>query len=550
MLVELHITNLAIIESEAISFGSGLNVISGETGAGKSILLQAVDLILGGRPKIHSIRDGADGLEVQALFDLSSVPLDLMQELPDIVNSGELLISRTVNRLGKGKVYVNGRLGSVGLVEEIGSRLINVCGQTQHVRLLDPGYHLTVVDHFAGLHGKLAEYGKKFLEWKEKARLLEEAKTQQARRAERREELTLIIEELTPIGLRKNLRIELESEIKTLASREKIVEVVQTASSRLGGDGGVLEQISDLSHDLEALKKLDARMGSSVSRVEEAQRELVDLFDEIERYGNSLNLDEEKIEELRSNLAELARVERKYKKNDEDLQKLLTQSEHELSVLEEEGGVRAREEEVAALFRELETMASELTNLRRAGGDRLAQEVQGELLELNMPGATLQLKLEPTGLSARGAEKGELLFSANKGESPKPLQQIASGGELSRITLVLKKILKEQLGVNVLVFDEVDTGISGSVARAVGKKLKALATHSQVICITHLPQVASLADHHFVVEKIVTDRTISRVRKLTPRQRVEEVARMLSGDKITKAARESARELIEDEGRL
>lgn len=543
MLTELHISNFAIIEQQTISFGAGLNVISGETGAGKSIILSAIELILGGRPKAHFIRDGSDALEVQAIFSLEGIEPEVRRSLPDLVEGSELAISRTVNRAGKGKVYLNGRLATVGLLAEVVGRLVNICGQGQHISLLEPSYHLMMVDEFAKNGALRAEYTALYDEWRKALARLEEVEERFARSALRQAELEATIEELESLQLAPGLRDELEGRVRALANAERIMQGCQSIAGALE-DEGVLTQLAAVSGSLHELAKLDQRLLPYCELLGSARAELAELAGDLSSHAAKVELSEEALDELRERLATLARLERKYRCGEEGLIKILELAREERKLLEEGADLDKLRAKLASLEAQACDSAARLGESRRRAADALASQVAAELADLSMTHAKLGARIEPAPLGPSGAEKLELEISTNKGESFKPLRQIASGGELARIMLVLKKIFRERTGVNVLVFDEVDTGISGSVARAVGEKLRALSRFSQVICITHLAQVASLADVHLLVGKKVGERTISIVKELGSEEKVEEIARMLAGYSVTQAARESARELL------
>lgn len=548
MLVELQISNFAIIDHQTVTFDKGLNVISGETGAGKSIILNALELILGARPKQHSVREGSEALEVQALFDLTSLDTKSRDELPDIARGDELAIVRSIAQSGKGRVYINGKLATVTLLEELSSKLINICGQSHHVRLLDPRFHLELVDEHAGNDELLARYRDAFVRWRESEDLLQNFERKVREGEARRAMLEELVGELTEAGLKAGLREELESRVKKLSNAERLMQGVSRVVESFTDESGIFSSMTSVMSELADLSRFDDSLKKTGELFHSAFTELKEFHGDLQSYLHSMELDEEELEALREKLAEVARLERKYRTNTEGLLELLESSKNELSQLGDVINIEQVRKRVDAEYQQVLELGTALSTSRREAGEQLGTQVKRELRELNMKDVSLSLALTGCSPTSMGLDKGELLLSSNKGQALKPLRQIASGGELSRITLVLKKILRDRSGVNVLVFDEVDTGVSGQVARAVGLKLKELAKDSQVICITHLPQVASLADQHLKVEKRVeNERTRSLITTLSDEQRVEEVARMLAGYKITEAARESARELLGNE---
>lgn len=545
MLTELQISNFAIIEEQTVTFGPGLNVISGETGSGKSIILHAIELVLGGRPKAHFLRSGAESLEVQALFELRDMPREVIESLPDIAQAEELAITRTLTATGRGKVYINGKLATVALLEAIVSRLVNICGQNQHVRLLEPSYHLELIDGIAENAAIRQRYDECWLTYSAARKQLEDASNRERTSRLREAELRAIVEDLENVKPRAGLRGELEAELKRLSNSERIVQKIQSIGETLNGDSGLQVRVGRLGIDLAELGRLDPGSAAVTERFQGVKDQLAEFESELDRYGASLVIDDEELETLRDRLAEVARLERKYRVDDSGLSELLEEAQVELRKLEDYKDLEKLRAAAQAAEKVLEKQAVSLRTSRRKAAEKLAKGVATELGELNMPDARLEVKMEEVPFGPSGGDRLEFLISTNAGEPFKPLRQIASGGELSRITLVLKKILRERSGVNVLVFDEVDTGISGSVARAVGAKLKELATHSQVICITHLAQVASMSDRHLLVgKKTGKGRTISVVKEISGEEKVDEIARMLAGYTITDSTRETARELL------
>jgi DNA repair protein RecN (Recombination protein N) len=547
MLSELTITNFAIIDRQSLSFHPKFNVISGETGAGKSIILHALEFILGGKGSTSLIRAGADQMEVQALFDLTEVAPAIRAELPEIVGDGdEIVVSRTQPREGRGKVLINGRLGTVSLLEEIVRKLVNICSQHHQTKLLDPKYHVELLDGFAE-NGVLRDSMREsYQRWYEAKQNLARLQREEAQGSERRDELRIVVEELEAIPqLRAGRRQELENEIKRVGNAEKLLQVGQRALYLLSGEDGLTVTLREISSALGDMQRLDSTTASIAREFEVVRDALAKSEFGISRYVNALDLDTSALEELREQLSELARLERKYRVNDAGLAERLDKARDELARLGDSQTSSALEREVSTLYAEVERVGAKLREVRQAAAKKLMGAVGKDLAELAMVGAAIDVRFTPCEPTASGTDRVEFLISTNKGEPFGSLAHIASGGELSRVMLVLKKILREQSGVNVLIFDEVDTGISGGVARSVGRMLKDISGQSQILCITHLPQVASLSDKHFLVHKEVGERTMTVVRALTESEKVDEIARMLAGFTITDASRASARELIE-----
>ena len=545
MLTELQIRNFAIIEEQSVEFGSGLNVITGETGSGKSIILGALEFILGARTKAHAVRAGAESLEVEAHFDLRELSDDIRAVLPEIAQCDELAILRSLNTNGRSRVTINGRLGTVALLEEIASRLINICGQNQHIKLLEGDYQLDLLDSFAANKEVRDRYGKLFVQASEAARLLKQARSDSERSIMRRAELEFVVEELGKIEPRAGMRAQLEAEVRKQSNGEKICAALAQISSQLADDSGPISRLKSIARQMHEVAKLDLALEAQQNSIDRALEELLECEGDLVRHARQVNLDDQGLEALRQRLAEIARVERKYRIDDAGLEALLAAAQLELSQLSDPLHLEKLNSQALSTREAAIACATELSISRGTAARALAREVQNELAELAMAGVRLKVEITPQEMSAHGCDRVEFTIATNKGEPFKPLKLIASGGELARIMLVLKKVLRERSGVNVVVFDEVDTGVSGAVARAVGMKLRALAEQSQVICVTHLPQVASLASVHLLVGKEVGKRTVSRVRILSQKERVDEIARMLSGSEVTAAARASARELLE-----
>jgi DNA repair protein RecN (Recombination protein N) len=546
MLTELTISNFAIIERQSLSFHGGFNVISGETGAGKSIILNALEFILGGKGSPSLIRTGAESLEVQALFDLAVLPPEVRSELPEIVGEGdELVVSRLLPREGRGKVLINGRLGTAALLEEIVRKLVNICSQHHQTKLLDPRYHLDLLDGFCDKAELLVRMRDAHRAWADKRAELNRVKEAFEQGAVRRSDLEHTRAELEALAnLKPGRRKELESEIKRIGNFERLVVLGQKLSDLLSGEEGMSIRLKEVSATMTEMQRLDPSISKIQGEFESARRSLGESEIAVARYVDSLDVDASTLETLRGELSELARLERKYRLDDGGLCDLKARVIRELDQLSGGEGYRELEREVSKILETAQQVGKELRKIRLKGADELCKAVTADLKELNMRDASLKVTFTECEPSPLGIDKLEFLISTNKGEPHGPLIDIASGGELSRVMLVLKKILRERSGVNVLIFDEVDAGVSGGVARSVGRMLKEISKCSQVVCITHLPQVASLSDRHFLVNKEVGDRAVTVVKELTPEEKVDEIARMLAGYKITDASRASALELI------
>ncbi len=546
MLTELQIKNFAIIEQERIIFGPGLNVISGETGAGKSIILNALLLILGARSKSHFIRQGADALEIEALFDLSGLESELKATLPEIVKAEEqIAISRRVSSQGQNRIYINGHLASLNLLKQISVNLINICGQSEYVALSDSNFHLALLDDFASNNELLTSFSKTYSEWRDGKKRLEELQVDAKEKEKRLLELQEFVSELAALNLRPGVKASLEEEVARLSNSERLIKKSDEIAGLFAADDGILSRMNQIRNELCDLCRLDKGLSPVLALFESAKTELLEFERDLSGYVSRITSDEERLDTLSQNLSDIVRVERKYKTDEAGLLDLYSSARIELDQATDVEHIQRLRKEVSKLELELNEIAERLSKKRKGAIAALAKLVETELAELNMKGCRFVVEVNSSELGPFGFDSVQFLISANAGQAPRALSLVASGGELSRIMLVLKKVLRDRLAINILVFDEVDTGVSGKVARAMGKKLKELARSSQVICVTHLAQVASLADRHLLVEKSNEGHAKALVKELNEEQRILEIARMLAGYKITAASLESARELMD-----
>jgi DNA repair protein RecN (Recombination protein N) len=545
MLAQLRIKDFILIKEQEIFLNEGLNVLTGETGAGKSIVLQAIQILLGSKPKGDLLRPGAEEALVEGLFILDKVPESIKTELPDLLQGDELTISRSINAAGRSKIYVNGRLSSLQILETLRSRLVNICSQNQQVRLLDSKYHLETLDGFINKPSDIQAYQDLFRQHSQAAHellRLEEGVTNLSSKNQQNQE---ILDELSELKLELGRRQSLEQQLKKQQGAERIIELCSQLSVEMSSESALTMTLRSIQQKATEIAKFDEDFGSEISNQLSALRSSVSDIDlGVSRYLSKIDLNQEVLECIRTELAELARVMRKYKCDEEQLAALCQKAQTELSMGFDSVALEKSRKLVLELESKLKLKADNLSDVRRKAAKNLEKQVVLGLQELNLKGAKFEVHFTKKALGLDGQDLIEFKLSTNAGMALKALKDVASGGELSRILLVLKQVLREVSGVNVLVFDEVDTGISGSVARAVGEKLKDLSRFSQVLCITHLAQVASLADHHLIVKKQQDKLATTVVDSIDGDNRVDEIARMISGHAVTKASRESARELL------
>lgn len=550
MLTDLVIRNFAIIDNLHVSFRPGLNLLTGETGSGKSIIIDAVNLILGGRASTDMIRTGEEEAVVECMFDVTGEE-DIRAGLAGagVDTGGELLVKRTVSRSGKNRVFMNGGMATTSLLTAISPLLVNIYGQHESQTLLKPENHLHLLDGFGGLIPRRERYSALHDEYRgvlEAIRMLEEGEREASRRLDL---LAYQSGEIGDAGLHAGEDAELEEERLRLLHRERLIRASRGAYEALyGGDGAILGVLRDIAAEVSDAGGVDSALNPFAARLNEAYLVLEDAALSLRDYGSRIEDDPSRLQEVDDRLDLIRKLKRKYGTTIEEILAFKEGVDRELETLTHR---EERRGELDGRLRELETAlreaGRELSLARAESAARLEKAMARELAELAMKNARLQVLLSPHDEpKPQGLERVEFLFSPNPGESPKPLARIASGGELSRLMLALKQIHPES-DVPTLVFDEVDSGIGGAVSAMVGRKLKRVSAKQQVLCITHLPQVAAFADHHYRVVKATGDgRTRTRVELLSGDARVAEMARMLGGAKITEKTLEHAREMIED----
>lgn len=554
MLQTLSIKNVAIIDSAEISFREGLNVLSGETGAGKSIVLEAISLLLGSRANSELVRTGCDEAVIEGLFDVSDIPWigERLERLGFSSESSELLIKRIVHRAGRHRIYINGALATLAILSELCEGLIDLCGQHEHQSLTKPAMQLELLDRYGGLSQQSQRLVTKLTELKSlkaEQRRLEEAEAERTRRADF---LRFQIDELRGAGLEIGEDESLHAEKQLLQSAETRLQTGEAMREILENDGeGALNAIRAALSKARALNQLDERVAPLREGLERAQAELEEVDLSLIRYLGSIDLNMERLESVQERLALLADLRRKYGTSIEEMLATLNQLETDFAALgktEERQG--ALNEQIRGIEHELLQLGVKLSAARRKAAEIFSDSVTGELKDLRMGDARFQVSFEHVEAledwSASGPDLVSYLVQTNLGEPARPLGKIASGGELSRLMLAVRRVIADKGGIGVYLFDEIDAGIGGQTAFQVGKKLKSVASYNQVICITHLPQVASFADHHLVVRKSTAGkRTVTQVVELSAKERKEELARMLGGPELTKKSLETAAELID-----
>ncbi|MGD8388593.1 MAG: DNA repair protein RecN [Desulfobacteraceae bacterium] len=562
MLTHLSIRNFAIIRELETRFRPGLNILSGETGAGKSILVNAVNLILGGRASSDLIRTGTEEARVEAQFHLPD-PSPISETLSElgIPFDGDVLISRTLSREGRNAVRINGVLATLQMLSQVTPRIISVSGQHEHQQLLRPEQHLLLLDAFAGLDADRLDLGERFSDYRALRSRLDRIEKEIREQEEKRELARFHLQEIQSARVEPGEDGRLEEERTRLRHagelRETVGEAYQTVYEK---EGAVLSEVARLERRLERAAELDARLGPVREALFSVRAELEDAALQLREIRNAIPMDPQRLERVEERLQLLKRLKRKH---GPELEDVIRTGERLAGDMDDLEGKRQKRDtlraECGVIEQELIARAASLSEKRKAAGTRLARAVEKELGLLAMEGTRLQVHFqegvpeEGVGreevmgrLGPEGFDRVEFLLSPNVGEDLRSLSRIASGGELSRILLALKTILTGNASVETVVFDEVDAGIGGATAEVVGEKIEALALQRQVLCITHLPQIASKGGTHFLVQKDVREeRTEAEITELDPSARVEEIARLLGGKGLSEKAVAHAREMLE-----
>lgn len=552
MLKELYIENLAVIEKATICFSDKLNVFTGETGAGKSILINGINAILGQRVTKDIVRTGTNKAVISAQFvDLGKNVTDVLDRLGISCDDGQLFLTREINSDGGSTARVNSRAVNVSVLREIGETLVNIHGQHDNQILMAPERHIDILDSYAESEELIEDYRTSFRELQQIAKKINKLKAQQEKKDLRISELTEIAEEIRALDIHPNEDKEIEAELNVSKNAVAISEALYAAKQMLSGDDdteGAVEITQRASQSLSAYTDVMADISALYERLGSAAIEMEDISEELGELLDSLDVDPKRFDYLNQRSDELRRIMKKYGPELDDVLNTLENAENELNEL---GGAEQSLDELNkekdVLLAEVSRKAKALSEHRKKAGDRFVAQVTEELEFLNMPKVKLVVSQSRGKLTINGMDSIEFLISANVGEEPKPIAKIASGGELSRIMLALKNVIAEKDSIGTLIFDEIDTGVSGRAAQKIGIKLKQISRLRQVLCVTHLAQMAVMADNHLLIEKnIVGDRTVTSVRSLDFEERKLEIARIMGGDNITALMLENAEQYLKD----
>jgi DNA repair protein RecN (Recombination protein N) len=554
LLNEISIRNFAIIEALSVTFEKGLTVLTGETGAGKSIIIDAIHLLVGGRGSAEFVRHGEDKAEIEGLFQLDDPKHPCYRKTSEFgieIEDGMVVLRRDISKSGKSVCRVNGKLVTISTLREIGSTLIDIHGQHEHQELMDETRHLSLLDQFGGnkISNALAEYQGIYKSYESTLKKLKNLSENEQQMAHRLDLIQFQMEEIQSAQLKVNEDEELFEERRKLSNFERIYDSLQTGYNGLQGEqkgldwiGMVMGHLQDAAELDPAYKEIAENVSNSFYMLEDAARSLRNEMDFME-------YDPQRLNEIEDRLNEINGLKRKYGKTVEEVLEYAAKIEEEIETLQnKETHIDKLQKEVAALKKDLLVEAEELSRLRKKAALHLTKLIHKELKELYMEKTVFEVRFssEPDGFLKNGIDRAEFYISTNPGEPVKPLSKIASGGELSRIMLALKSIFSKHQGVTSIIFDEVDTGVSGRVAQAIAEKIHHVSVNSQVLCISHLPQVAAMADTHLFIAKNIKDgRTKTTVKPLTDDEKIKEIGRMISGVEITDLTKEHAKELLQ-----
>ena len=548
MLVGLKIDNIAVIEKAEIQFDKGLNVLTGETGAGKSIIIDSINAVLGERTSRELIRTGADEASVYAEF--SDIGNGIERILDDAgiekMSDKTLTLSRRLSNSGRNTCRVNGCAVTVSVLREIGSELINIHGQHDNQSLLSPEKHCGFIDKLAENESLIADYRSVFYELVAVKKELDALYDTRDEKASRLDYLTFQIDEITAADVKIGEREALSKEKTLLSNSSKVIKALDRAYAALSGEDGILAGLEDCASDVETAAKYYEEAAETASGIRGAAYELADFSAELRSLKDRFDYNPSRLSEIDERLDFLYRLSMKYGAQESDILDYLekiTAEKADIEISDEKIG--ELEERLYALSDKIKILSSRLTDSRMKAARTFEKEVKAELEFLDMPKVTFVVDRKPTAMTSKGADAIEFLLSANPGQEPKPIAKTASGGELSRIMLAIKNVLSDKDEIDTLIFDEVDAGVSGSAAEKIALKLHSVSKGRQVICVTHLARIAAQADKHMKITKSVRDsKTYTQITPLDYEQRAVEIARITAGDNITALQLESAKEML------
>jgi DNA repair protein RecN (Recombination protein N) len=553
LLAEISIKNFAIIESLSISFEKGLTVLTGETGAGKSIIIDAIHLLVGGRGSSEFVRHGEDKAEIEGLFQLDDPNHPIIMKALEFgidIEEGMVVLRRDISKTGKSVCRINGKLVTISTLREIGSTLVDIHGQHEHQELMDETRHLSLLDQFgseeiAASHTEYLEVFRRYEQTLHKLKSLSENDQQTAHRLDL---IQFQLDEIQKANLKIHEDEELSEERRKLGNFERTFEALQSSYAALHGEQRGLDWISMVMGYLEDAAALDPVYKETYEGVSNCFYQLEDAARTLRNELDVLEYDPQRLNEIEDRLNEINQLKRKYGRTINEIVEYAAKIEEEIETLQnKETHISELEKELSSIKKDLLLEAKQLSEIRHKWAEKLTYLIHKELKELYMAKTVFEIRFEKEQehFSKTGVDHVEFYISTNPGEPLKPLSKVASGGELSRIMLALKSIFSKHQGVTSIIFDEVDTGVSGRVAQSIAEKIYKVASGSQVLCISHLPQVAAMADTHLFISKVITGgRTKTSVTPLSRGEKIKEIGRMISGAEITDLTKKHAEELL------
>ncbi len=545
MLREIYIRNLAVIKEAVIPFNENLNIFTGETGAGKSILINGINAVLGRRSSKDIVRTGCSKAIVTALFtEIDDKIISRLDELGVSHDNNEITITREINADGKSLARINQHTASVSLLKEIGNMLINIHGQHDNQILMDSEKHLQILDDFGADNTCLENYREVFRELQCTAKKLNELKKLEHSKAERIIYLNSIIEDMGDLELSENDDEVIEKEYETAKNSEKLIIAIKNAVQGISGEDNAGDLVASAENEILYYTDSNDELNSLYERLSAVEIELADISSEFESLADKIEIDGQRLEFLEKRLNTINKLKKKYLTDCSGLVKLYNDACSEINRFESSASEISRLNKLKeSLLHKVTERAKELFDYREKIAEKFAERVTSELEFLNMPDVVISVRHEKGKLTINGMDNIEFLISANKGEAPKPISKIASGGELSRIMLALKSVVAGRDDIPTMIFDEIDTGVSGKAAQKIGIKLKEIGRVRQVICVTHLSQIAVMADNHLMIEKqTINERTETHVTQLDFEGRVSEIARIMGGENPSRLMLDTARE--------
>jgi DNA repair protein RecN (Recombination protein N) len=553
LLAELSIKNFAIIEALSVTFSKGLTVLTGETGAGKSIIIDAIHLLVGGRGSAEFVRHGEEKAEIEGLFQVDDNKHPVITKALEFgidVEEGMVILRRDISQTGKSVCRINGKLVTISTLREIGATLVDIHGQHEHQELMDDSRHLSLLDQFGAdnILPSLSEYQQVFRRYEQTLQKLKALSENDQQTAHRLDLIQFQLDEIQKANLKLNEDEELFEEKRKLSNFERVFESLQSGHSALQGEQKGLDWISMVMGHLEDAAALDTAYRGIYEAVSNSFYQLEDAASVLRNDLDELEFDPQRLHEIEDRLTEINQLKRKYGKTINEIVEYAVKIEEEIETLQnKETHIGELEKELTSIKKDLVLEAKQLTEIRLKWAEKLTKLIHKELKELYMAKTVFEIRFESNSqqFAKNGVDHVAFYISTNPGEPLKPLSKVASGGELSRIMLALKSIFSKHQGVTSIIFDEVDTGVSGRVAQSIAEKIYKVAAGSQVLCISHLPQVAAMADTHLFISKIIKGgRTKTSVTPLQMDEKINEIGRMISGTEITDLTKKHAEELL------